>query len=481
MSSNSIKRTGLLLSCMILLFMAGCVPYLSFLGAVPEVVSCRAIDPDPEYIPVESRADRFIVSGQRIEVRFSLPMDRETVEQVLRFSDEVKNIGGGFSWLDQRTLLFSPEGIKSPSIYTLYIGSSARSKLGIPLRSPYSRTFPTTADRTPPRVLECINTSEDPLSGGSQLEFSLRFSEVIDRGSFYGAFSLFPDIDGIFEWTEEGTRLHFTSADTVTGPADFSLHLSRGCCDSAGNHLEEEFSAAVSTGEVHELEVQEFEFMSTRGSRSVMPDARHPISFDRDETIAIIFNEPVALPLSEWIFDFQPDPGTIVKAGASPERITISFDVPPAWQEEFCITVAGRRYIITCDGKYSEPVRLTGIALCNHMEAVPPLYESFDPNSCVNIVSSDHACFQLDLSHSDHSSVSAVDLMDTLDIWCTNGSAYIQPISIETAGSGTTAVFYHFRIERYSPAGLLKILISDALEDSLGNTPEHDIEVSFNL
>lgn len=487
MSSYPIRRrTGLLLSCLILLAMAGCVPYLAFLEAVPQVVSCRVIDPDTGIaqdggMPDGGMPDRLLSSGQRIEVRFSVPMDRETVERTLFFSDEEKSIGGACRWNDGRTLLFTPDEIRSPSTYTLYIGASARSKMGIPLRSPYTRTFPTTADCTPPRVLECIRTSADPLPGGDPLEFSLRFSEAIDRGSFYGAFSLFPEIDGIFEWEEEGSRLHFASADTVAGPVDFSIHLSRGCCDIAGNHLEEEFSVTLSAGEEDEIEVQSFEFLSSRESRSVIPDPLNATSFDRDETIVMVFNRPAAFPLPESIFNIQPDPGTGVEPGTSPERIVISFDVAPVWQQEFCLTIAGRRYFLKCDGEYSEPVRLTGIAFCNHLEAEPPVFEALEPNSCIDMVSSSRACLQLTLSHSDHSSVSALDLMDALDIWCTNGSAYLQPISIETSESGTTAVFYHFSIERYSPAGLLKILISDSLHDSLGNTPEHDIEVSCNI
>lgn len=482
MSSYSIRRkTGSLLSCLVLLSLAGCVPYLAFLGAVPQVVSCRAIDPDTGDAPDEGLPDRFLSSGQMIEVRFSIPMDHETVERVLFFSYEEKSIGGACLWDDERTLLFAPDETRSPSTYTLYIGAAARSKMGIPLRSPYTRTFPTTADRTPPRILECTKTSGAPLSGGGLLEFSLRFSEAIDRGSFYGAFSLFPEIDGVFKWEEEGSRLYFTSADTVAGPVDFSLRLSRECCDIAGNHMEEEFSVTLSAGEEDELEVQAFEFLSPRGSRSVVPDPLHCTTFDRDESMVIVFNGPAALPLSEGIINIQPDPGTGVESGTSPERIVISFDVSPAWQQEFCLTIAGRRYLLKCDGEYSEPVRLTGIAFCNHMEAEPPVFAALEPNCCIDMTSSSRACLQLTLGHSDHSLISAVDLMAALDIWCTNGSAYLQPISIETTESGTTAVFYHFSIERYSPAGLLKILISDALHDSLGNTPEQNIEVSCNI
>ncbi|MDY7029655.1 MAG: Ig-like domain-containing protein [Spirochaetota bacterium] len=140
---------------MILLAMAGCVPYLAFLEAVPQVVSCCVIDPDtgvaPDRDPQDGgMPDRFLSSGQGIKVRFSVPMDRETVERTLFFSDEEKSIGGVSRWNDERTLLFIPDEIRSPLTYTLYIGTAARSKMGIPLRSPYTRTFPTTADRNSP-------------------------------------------------------------------------------------------------------------------------------------------------------------------------------------------------------------------------------------------------------------------------------------------------------------------------------------------
>ncbi len=475
------KGTGFIFSCLALIALSGCIPYLAIIGSVPQVVSCRAVDSAPGDTPDGNPAAGFLAEGQAILVRFSIPMDQESVERVLLFSDEGKNIGGTCRWNDECTLLFTPEEIKSPWIYTLYIGSAARSRGGIPLRSPYSRTFPTSPDRTPPRVLECINSSGDPCSAAGTLEFSLVFSEEIDRASFYSAFSLIPETAGLFEWEEEGGRLHFTSTDTVHGPADFSLHLSRRCCDRAGNHLEEEFTAVIHIGQDYELEVQTFEFRSARGIRSVIPDPPRPVSFDRDESIGIIFNAPVDLPLPEELFRIQPDPGTRVEPGTSPDHMTVSFDAPAAWQDEFCFTIADRRYFLKCDGEYSRPIRLDGLAFCNHMEAEPQVFEELVPNSCVDVVSSDHACLQLTLSHSSHSLVSAVDLMDTLDVWCTNGSAYLQPISIETTGSASTVVGYHFRIERYTPPGLLKISISNALRDSLGNRPEHDIEVSCNL
>lgn len=455
-----------------------CIPFHDLLGNVPEVslISPRGI----------------LQPGDAIRIQFSEKMDRSSVLNALQFrrSDQLLDIAP-FEWEDDSSLILHPRTIEKPYNYSLTITSLARANTGLPMKASFTHQFLTISDTQAPRLLG-IHPDLDSLveiTGNLHLVFS--FSEAIERTSFYQSFALSPDLPGSFSWAEEDREITFISESVPSRSTDYLLQLGSGCRDLEGVALTESRQWAFTVHPTELPKVESIILHSDSYERRMTAEASAEYSINSRDAVELLFEGSVDLDRQASIFSLQPDPGYLVEWNADGSSARISFQDPLIWQEEYRLQVADESYFLRCDGSLSGPIGLEAVAFCKDTSGSSPIFEVIAPNQLLEIEPSPSACLELYLSHASDTEIPDTQLMEHIDVYCSNGSAFLSPLSLQavdipgyggfTAGPGKSVVQYRFSLEPQDTAGRMILTISAALKDSAGNTPEEEIRVSYNL
>ncbi len=120
--------------------------------ATPEPKPPFADDLPPAVATTVPRPGEEVTPQAGILVRFTQPMDRESVEQALRVTPGVE---GEFIWQDDTTVTFTPKVLAAGTRYEVEVGTEALARNGRPLTSDLAFTFstvgPLTVTHTTPR------------------------------------------------------------------------------------------------------------------------------------------------------------------------------------------------------------------------------------------------------------------------------------------------------------------------------------------
>lgn len=147
-------------------------------------------------------------------------------------------------------MIFTPSPNLNPTTsYTVKVGTSAQSTLGVSLQTEFSSTFVTgsTTESTPPAV----NTI-GPVDGSNNVSLStpfvITFSEPMNTFATKGAFSTSPSMVGAVGWSNGDTVLTFTPSPEWNESTVYTVALQTSTTDIAGNALLAPFGSTFTTG-----------------------------------------------------------------------------------------------------------------------------------------------------------------------------------------------------------------------------------------
>ncbi len=454
-----------------------CRPPLDYLGKVPGIEQVRP--------------SGLLESGESIEITFSCDMDRGSLDRALHFYCEEKTIGGTLTWPSSARALFTPESLRPPRKYRLVLTTSARSEGGVPLQAPYSRFFSTTEDMVSP---ELVDISPDP-SGSTPLDFPLElrlsFSEPVDRRSFYQAFRFSPELEGSFIWDRGDERVVFSSSTAPSEETTFHLSLSTACTDLASHSLKKPRDWYFTTPAATPPVVEALVFHSSFGRRREEALPQQSYNFDRDETIELIYDGFPEESEGEPRIEIQPS--LVFRTEKNEERrsLMIIFEEDALPDRDYRLSSGNTDFFLRCQGPRTETVKIAGVAFCKDTGESFPEFVHIQPNDLISVEESQKACLEIAFFHSAETSLSPVDIMGKLHLNFTNGSAFLTSGSIDlvelpecpdlAAMGPETTIHYHFSVTPQGVPGLMELLVSGDLEDSLGNSLEESILMSFNL
>lgn len=456
--------------------LCGCSPYLSLLNKVPTVDS---LSPYPTLQP-----------DKPISVEFSCDMDRSSVESAWSFSRGLIPIDGSFNWKNSAQLTFTPRKLPASESCTLRIDFTARSKGGIPMAGPFVRNF-SSSDNPLPLQVTLITPTPDNLIIDSNAEFVISFNKPVNPASFYSAFETSPTIPGSFSWDENNSRVRFTPSFRLKPEVRYQLQITTRCSDTEGRTLDKTIRRQYEVRSLQEISVDEFCFNSDQETEYSEAIEGRTYHVGHLQEVSIILSEPVAPELQNETLQLQPNPGFDFDWSTDYRQVSLR---PPSRlnpESQFRLDVGGNEYFLQWDGEGLEALELAGISFCNDTAAAEAEFRRIRLNEVLLCESSAQAALELAFSHAETARISALQLMEALDLYATNAAAGIQLSSLEQVESASCedlgslqpdSVFrLSFTINRFPAAGLLYLQLDENLQDSLGNSLAETVRISYNL
>jgi hypothetical protein len=193
----------------------------------PEVVN---ITPEQNSTTVES--DALVV------VRFSKPMDTVKTNNEFSLSSDSGVIDGNYSWDSHgKILTFTPgTGFSKAKKFTIRITENAEDIDGNDLKDNYVSSFHTGGDTGRPVVIS-YTPAANSVGNGENSTVTVNFSEPVDMNSIYGGITISPSVQGYFSANADTTVITFTPLYGFTYGVTYTVNITNGVMDSAGNRL----------------------------------------------------------------------------------------------------------------------------------------------------------------------------------------------------------------------------------------------------
>lgn len=209
------------------------------------LMGCAFLHMSPPRITDASPTGR-VAPGEppAITLTFSAPMDHTAVEGAFSLLIEGRTQPGLFRWPKEEVMVFTPRGGTGEPPRSHWLGeisltSAAEDIWGNNLAEDFHRNI---NSRTPGDVitLEEISPAADALPAGERRALVLRFSQPGDRDSFYRAWSLTPEKEGLWEWGPEDREVRFIPHQPWTAGRRISWNLAESFRSADGAPLESE-------------------------------------------------------------------------------------------------------------------------------------------------------------------------------------------------------------------------------------------------
>ncbi|MEA4907513.1 MAG: Ig-like domain-containing protein [Anaerolineaceae bacterium] len=233
----------------------------------------------PSLVETTPLANSTLIPDEGILFYFSLPMDRQSVEESLQFSPE---LSGSFDWIDDATVRFRPEGgLPADASVTVTVPTTIRDLNGLNIPQASQVTFHT------PDYLKIVEQMPGPatVEVDPSSAIMVAFNQPVvglaqENNDFQAAFSLEPAATGRGEWLNTSTYI-FYPEPALQGGEEYTIHLNPSLRSLVGTGLAPDAndpqSWSFSTALPYIVELQ--------------PDASQTIDLDAGFTLD--FNQPM--------------------------------------------------------------------------------------------------------------------------------------------------------------------------------------------
>ncbi len=415
-----------------------------------------------------------------IEIHFSTGMDTVATEQAFSLQEEGEDLDGEFSWEGDR-LIFTPYyGFSDNRDYLVTLKTGAEDIWGNSLEKEWYLNFTTREDSESPELVR-IAPEDFTLLQGSREVLTLEFSEGVDRPSFRKGFSLSPDILYSESWNTEGSQVEITPLEDYEEDRAYTVSLSREILDLAGNPLLREEEFLFYTGEVPEPLTVSFAVSET-GTELVEEPQGVNSSLEKDLILRAVFNRSLSADEREAAFSILPSTEFETSWTSGFTECTLSFPESLSYGGYYDFTLLETVYILHIDGPGSLPLTVNRAVFCPDGTAGTPVMNPLSLNSSLGAQDSTTAFLDLYIAHSglsaiDRSSVLNAFSLDSsvlswdyysLDIWDGSQSPAPDPLPVP----GESVIRIHTGVTWTGLGGTLTLKLSEALEDTLGNSQE---------
>lgn len=457
-------------------FLGACMPFYGMIGEVPKV---HSISPSDQLQP-----------GDSIVIEFSCSMDKDSVESAFRLSCGSLPVNGSFTWNNSAEMVFSPRQISETSGYVLELTYLARSSAGIPMERSRTHRFGLTGTAAPFELLSIIPDPDDLLISPTD-DFLFHFNRSVDQNSFYSAFSINPQVEGRFEWTQENSRVRFIPQSGLLPGLHYQIEISADCRSTDEHPLISAEQRHYRVAEVEALPIEYFCWTSETGERHTPARPDECCYAARNEIFSVQFSDAVPPALHSTAVRLQPDPGADFEWSVDRRRVTLHMPGSPRPETVFQLKLGQESYYLQWDGPGTGALELTGVSYCNDSSSAAAEYRLIGLNELLDFATSEHAAIELAFSHSQTAEIPVLHLMEALQLYASNGAAALRLTDLQKIASAECSELndlhpqslfrIEFTIHRYPSAGRLHLQIAPTLTDSLGNTPTQEIRMSYNL
>ncbi len=203
-------------------------------------------------IPADGQMD-VPVNLSSITIKFSKLMDGSTInDQTITLADAQNNVPGSVTYTEISGVpiaVFTPTSSLNPAtLYQVTVDINVKDTYGIPMADPYVGLFDTAAapDVTPPSVT-ATNPSEGTTGVVVNIDPSVTFSEPVSLATI--TFTLSAEggaVPGTLSYS--GTTAIFTPSNLLLNNTQYTVSVSAGVKDLAGNAMPNSYSWSFMTG-----------------------------------------------------------------------------------------------------------------------------------------------------------------------------------------------------------------------------------------
>lgn len=207
------------------------------------------VTPEVEQV-APTNGSESVVPASIIEVRFSVSMDRSSVEAALSISPTV---ACSFTWNAANDVVTcDPQGdLAYETQYTVTVASTAQSQDGTQLGSTFSAQFTTVDAPDEPADPAPVVTSTTPdnlaVDVSLDTDITIEFSEPMDTASVEAAIGSDPLIPCTISWNASSTRLTCQLTADLAPSTTYLVGINPTAQSAAGVTLEEPFTIIFAT------------------------------------------------------------------------------------------------------------------------------------------------------------------------------------------------------------------------------------------
>ncbi|UCH88901.1 MAG: Ig-like domain-containing protein [Thermoplasmata archaeon] len=247
------------------------------------------MDTTPPSVLTKTPEGSDVSVGTAITITFSEEMDR--VSTLSGFSI-TPMITGSAHW-ESTVLTFTPDvALNYNTTYEVNLNTRSTDLAGNGLESDYSWSFTTTStvDILYPTIIDKLPMGNDvPVD----TMISVAFSEPMMKASVENAFSITPNVPGIFNWV--GTTLMYTPLISLSYETQYQVLITADASDLVGNNLEGPYTWQFTTTAVFD-----------KTPPTVIDRVPFGINVDVDTSISVAFSEQMLEDETKYAFMITP-------------------------------------------------------------------------------------------------------------------------------------------------------------------------------
>ena len=453
-------------------------------------------------------------------VEFSAPVDRTKAEQAFALTEDGELLAGRFSWEANR-LRFQPlTAISKGKSFEMSVSASVEDARGVSLDKEFRFSFTTRSETVRPEIVS-IQPGSGAVIDDRSAAIVVVFSEEVDRTTFLRAFSLAPDVTGVFSWTADGSSCTFTPTFPYQWQTEYVVTVDDVLADPDGNRIAERRESRFFVGSDRAppllAEARNTE-AGVAGSAILAPD--DPGTAGLEITggwecgwgLALAFSEQVSRDSFEGSLLVEPSfPFTIAPDVDAAAAFTLEPTERLAWDTIYTLTVrkgildlSGNEttedivHAFRTDGGKSRPPTVVAVRFRGTPLSEPAALVDFDPAApfAALTIGADHfpvavasaTWLDLQLSLADSAALDLLSVMEHLSIEQTNGCLSMRATALQSTGfddpqpqaiAGAVPLRVHVSIVNAAESGIVTLGLTEGFTDSLGNPLSTAWELSF--
>ncbi len=420
-------------------------------------LSCRLFQMQPMEVEEWSPSAKTVASTDDVHIwlTFSSPVDRTRVEEAFSLTENGENMEGSFSWKNE-TLIFKPFKPFSRGVtYVVRVTTQAEDIYGNSLPEDFFNRFKIGIDDVSPAIATVLPT-HNSVTDNLFEEITMHFSEAVDAGSLYSAFSISPNVQGCFSWPDDSTAV-FTPMAAYEWQEEYEVSLANTLEDLEGNRLTEPFTWRFKTGSDTTPPAVTFAGSIDESYTLTAYDNTTAIINEEWESywgIKIIFSEEVdrvslqnVLSVEPgWSFQIEwPDPLTTDQVLLIPNErfsygelytLRLGDELSDCYGNQTSSEISYRFLVNGPESFPPEITRFTYMSVPGSADSgdITEL-SSFDLIDLSNYDTAAEGFFDIYLHLAEGASINLMSFMESLSIDCTNQCADISPIALEQSAA----------------------------------------------
>ena len=274
-------------------------------------------------------------------ISFSSKPDPRLTESAFSLTENNQMLKGKISF-NGNSMSFTPDKpFESGRDYVMSVNTSAEDEWGVSLDKTFYLKFSTKAERDAPQILS-FSPGIDAIISDLYEPIIIKFSEAVNKSSFFKAFSLTPQVQGVFSWNDSGDEISFVPINPYGVSLDYKGKITTELVDLQENPLmktyEFSFSSKNDIDRPYLLSIEN-DIKTVALLEDLVSDGQETINenWRRDWDLLLTFSEELDRASMESAFDLSPNIDFEIEWISDMEALVEIEDKSIIWDQKYAV------------------------------------------------------------------------------------------------------------------------------------------------